>query len=89
LTRLTIAALLTGAAALAAALSPVAFATPAASAAPAAAQQDGWVRIAHLSPVAPASSRPALGTSFMVSAGTVAGFASLRRSRRTPSAAGQ
>jgi Domain of unknown function (DUF4397) len=118
-----IAALLTGAAALAAALSPVAFAAPAASAAPAAVQ-DGWVRIAHLSPVAPAmdmylytfsdpghatvlrdvsygevsaymavspgqytvamrgfgapaSSRPALSTSFMVAAGTAYTVAAL------------
>ena len=49
----TIAALLAGTAALVAAPSTAAYATTTASAAPAA-SQDGWVRIAHLSPKAPA-----------------------------------
>ena len=49
----TIAALLAGTAALVAAPSTAAYATTTGSAAPAA-SQDGWVRIAHLSPKAPA-----------------------------------
>jgi hypothetical protein len=119
----TIAALLAGTAALVAAPSPAAYATSTASAARAA-SQDGWIRIAHLSPKAPsmdmylytfsnpghatvlrdvsygdvsaymavspgqytvamrgfgapASSAPALSTSFMVSAGTAYTVAAL------------